>query len=408
MGKIKISFKTVAILLTLFVSIFINKISVKANSATIDISSSKTQIETGEEISVDIVIKANKAIGGFEANLVYDDRILEYRSGSSIITGSSGYLKMSEMGMSSGTDTITYNMKFRALKTGTTNLEFQGKVMVYGLDDGMEMPVTSKALNISVIAPVAASSNAYLKSIKASPNGFKPQFSKEIYTYSTEVDYEVKDYIVSAIAEDENARVTIKGNENLIEGLNEIVIEVLAESGNKKQYKINLVKNKKVEEIPEEPENITDKLSLEIIREDGLLYANYNGKIQIIDLKDESIIPEGYAASKTKIGESTIITYNLQGDENSQFVLIYGLDQDGNKKFYQLDLQEHTLQRLPKEEVEIEEVDDGLVLEELELKYKKKVNRLILSIGLLLALCSVLAILFIKLYMDSKGYGDDF
>jgi methionine-rich copper-binding protein CopC len=118
-------------------------------------------------------------------------------------------------------------------------------------------PVTgTKTVTVTVKAPVtnpdpepnnpptppAKSSNANLSMIVTSPvdfTGFKPSKTEG---YSITVGSDVTEVTVKTTKQDSKATVEVTGNKNLQEGTNIINVEVTAEDGTKKVYKITVVK----------------------------------------------------------------------------------------------------------------------------------------------------------------------
>ncbi len=82
-------------------------------------------------------------------------------------------------------------------------------------------------------------------------------FNSEIFIYSCSVENYINKINVNAKSNVESANVEISGNENLKEGLNEILITVKDDNNEKVIYKIYVNKEKKVEdELKEDNKNI--------------------------------------------------------------------------------------------------------------------------------------------------------
>ncbi len=97
-----------------------------------------------------------------------------------------------------------------------------------------------------------------------------PQFDTNVTNYKAEVSNEINNLNVLAIPENENAKVEINGKDNIKEGNNLVSINIIAQNGfSRKQYKINIYKRNKEEEIKynEELKNNKDKLE-EIYKEE--------------------------------------------------------------------------------------------------------------------------------------------
>jgi len=87
------------------------------------------------------------------------------------------------------------------------------------------------------------SNNANLKEMRIDVEGITPKFSKNITSYSVVVSNEINNINVVAVPEENNANVSVSGNNNLIEGSNIITISVTApDEKTKKNYIINVTK----------------------------------------------------------------------------------------------------------------------------------------------------------------------
>ena len=108
--------------------------------------------------------------------------------------------------------------------------------------------VSSNTTNKSSSEPSQGkkSSNNYLSSL--SVEGYEIEFKKTINDYSIFIEENVKKVEVKYTLDDEKAKVTVHGNENLQNDNSVIVVTVTAENGSKNIYKINVKKNRKVEE----------------------------------------------------------------------------------------------------------------------------------------------------------------
>lgn len=83
-----------------------------------------------------------------------------------------------------------------------------------------------------------------------------PEFDKDIFEYNCNVQNYIRKIDVEANANDENANIEITGNENLKEGLNEILITVFLDGDEKTTYKINV--NKETVDSIQKEERKTD------------------------------------------------------------------------------------------------------------------------------------------------------
>lgn len=87
------------------------------------------------------------------------------------------------------------------------------------------------------------SQNNYLKSLTIKDVEFKNNFKKTTMDYFARLDDDDLDNVtINAVAEDSSAIVTIYGNTNLKDGKNKIIINVTADNGNVRTYRIYLTK----------------------------------------------------------------------------------------------------------------------------------------------------------------------
>ena len=72
--------------------------TVQAASAEVVLSTDSNSVTAGDVFFVYITINSATQFTDVEASLTYDDELLEYQGGNSKIKGSSGYLKVSDIG----------------------------------------------------------------------------------------------------------------------------------------------------------------------------------------------------------------------------------------------------------------------------------------------------------------------
>jgi hypothetical protein len=347
--------------------------------------------------------------GDIEANLTYDEEILEYKGSLSFITGSSGFLKIADINISEGADNRKYALEFQALKVGKTDIEFSGPVMVYDYESELPMSVFVDSFELEVNAAHTASDNAYLKSLKISPAELSPAFDKNIFEYSTSVSYDIDRLVVVALSEDDKATIRIDGNDFLEEGENKVIVSVIAEAENIIEYTIEVMKDITPEEGAYTTPITPDKKhgSFELVRVEDEVFAIYGGKYKIVELPVNVEIPSGYIKSEIIISRISIPVFTPEQLDN-EFLLIYAENELGQAGFYSYDKAEKTMQRYISELAPIYEPEVGNHKEPMSSdKYRTNLNIAAIIIALLCALCIVFVILSIRLYMKLKGYNDD-
>lgn len=395
--------------LVLILGGFLNISYIRAASANIEITTEESNIIVGDTIYVYINISSDTMFGDVEANLIYDEDILEYKGGASFITGSSGFLKIADRNLSEATDNRKYALEFKALKLGRCEIEFSGSIMVYDYESGLPMSVFTDSLELEVKAAQTASDNAYLDSLKISPGQLNPDFDKNILEYSASVDYDIEKLVIVALPEDEKATIRVTGNDNLEEGENKAHITVIAETGNVIEYTINITRESAPEEEVDTSPIIPDNKhgSFEVVRAGEELFALYGGKYKLIEPDSNVTIPSGYTKTRIIISGISITVYAPE-QIDSDFLLIYAENELGEAGFYSYDKVERTMQRYVLDTISVYEPVDIADEELINSKhYRSNLNKAAIIIALLSALCALFIILSIRLYLKSRGYRDD-
>jgi hypothetical protein len=385
----------------------------RAASAEVEIAADTTEVTEGDTIFVYIRITSDTLFGNFEANLIYNDDVFEYMGGASVITGNSGFLKISDMGVTEGTDSRKYTLKFEALQVGTSEISFSNRAVVYDFEADREMSVSSNVLTLNVIAPVTASTNTNLQSLKTNPVEIAPEFSQSIFEYNVNVGYETEKLIITALPEDPSASVSIKGNDSLLEGENKVVVTVLAESGDDIEYTINVFREYAPEEemVPDEPviSPGANQGLFEVVKIDGEKYAVYSGKYKLVEPEGGYTVPKGYVQTGMIISGVSITAFYPEGNMDSEFLLIYARNELGDEGFYRYDKIEKTLQRYITENNAVyEDTDSDYLQENMDSKeYRDNLNKAAIVIAVLCALCGFVIFISIRLYLRLKGHNKD-
>lgn len=403
------SYKVLLFCLFFIIGGFLNINNVNAASVNIEITADDSQVVVGETVLVYINISSDSMFGDIEANLTYDEDVLEYKGSVSFITGSSGFLKIADINISEATDNRKYALEFQALKVGASEIEFSGPVMVYDYESELPMSVFSDALELEVKAAHTASDNAYLSSLKISPAKLSPEFDKSIFEYSTSVGFDVNRLVVEALPEDDEAIIRIDGNGILDVGKNKVIVTVIAEAGNIIEYTIEVMKDMAPETGIDTSPIIPDKKhgSFELVSVQDEIFAIYGGKYKIMEAPADIKIPSGYMKTKIIISGVSIPVFASEQLDND-FLLLYAENELGQASLYSYDKIEKTMQRYVPEITPVSEQTNDIGEELMNSKqYRSNLNIAAIIIALLSAICAVFVILSIRLYMKLKGFGDD-
>ena len=130
-----------------------------------------------------------------------------------------------------------------------------GKITLNSGENNIEIEVTAengmvRTYFIKVIKQVKQ--NLRLNSLKITTEDksnieITPEFNENIYEYNCEVQSYVEKINIDTNSNIENAKIEITGNENLKEGLNQVLITVTAGNDEKVVYKINIIRKQAVQ-----------------------------------------------------------------------------------------------------------------------------------------------------------------
>ncbi len=387
----------------------------QAASATITISTDTEEIHVGDTVEVKLTISADATIGDFEAFLSYDETLFEFDSAASCITGGAGFLKVSDIGASPSVQDRTYRIYFKALMPGECEVALYDRPIVYCYTDGSEMSVTGVSKIFSVLPSVTASDNSslvalYLVDNRAEAVELSPSFSPGKLLYHASVPNEAEMLIVSAIADDELAKVEVSGGKNLVLGNNEVLVTVTAEDGSQSVYTIYVYRSEFVKE-PDNPEDSTKPvvtvpgIAFEE-SESGVLVTEYH-TYTVCDKPEGFMIPDGYAQTTLMINEIQVSAYVKRGEAAEEFLLLILKNEAGEVNWYRYDRVEQTLQRVNEEEYTVTQViqsnDENLKTAIREYKVHQEV--LIFAVAFLFGVCLIFLMVILWLSIRRKNRG---
>ncbi|MFR4440516.1 MAG: cadherin-like beta sandwich domain-containing protein, partial [Hungatella sp.] len=266
----------------------------------------------------------------------YDPDMLEFVSGTDA-SGGAGSVRVKIGVESSDAKSLSATLTFKALSAGT------GKITVSSQEvyDANSQLVTIDQLGNSTVTVTAlegAAKDATLSELKISPGVLTPEFSPEVDTYTAEVGLDVDKITVSAPTTDENARVSITGNEGLQPGENQIVCQVTAQDGTTvKTYTINV---SKVEGGASDggSESTGESVS-------GVDVVTVAKTVTIIPVEEGVEIPKGLTECNIKIDGQDVQGWVWASETDHEYCVFYGMNEAGEKGFYRYDLKEKTMQR---------------------------------------------------------------
>ena len=299
------------------------------------IAFSDPSVIEGNEVTV--VLKISSLEGGNLGNanlmLKYDNSYLEFISGNNA-EGGAGAIKISAG--EDGKQEWVYNLRFKALKAGETNIEVSSDE-IYDVN-GKSATISKKGSSkVTIAAGASTSTNANLSSLSVSEGALEPEFNSDTTEYTMNVGADINSINISAVAAEANSSVEISGNENLVEGENKVNINVKAADGStSKSYTITVMKAVTSE----------SQASTESETEKSLAEITVSSKtIHVIDLDSGVKIPENMVENSIEVNGVKVKGWIDKSDAGQNFVLVYGQNSEGEKGFYVYDLKEKTIQR---------------------------------------------------------------
>lgn len=280
----------------------------------------------GDTVTVTLTVSASNSIDAAAIPVSYDNSVIK-----PVGSGNSGIVSFALLDAAAYGATESISMKFEIIAAGTTTLSVAGdaKVSVNGERAAIQ---SSSSGTVTGKAPVSYSSDNTLSSLQISPGTLSPAFSPEITTYNASVDSDVEELVVSAVANDSNAKVSVSGRK-MDPGRNTTTITVTAEDGSVKKYIIYTTRaaGSNEQETQTEAETQTE---VQTEQTDNIQVTIDKVQYTVIQNYSEHELPEGY--------EETEIDYNggkiIAGKGLKTGLIIMYLESDnGEGGFYVYD-----------------------------------------------------------------------
>lgn len=280
----------------------------------------------GDTVTVTLTVSASNSIDAAAIPVSYDNSVIK-----PVGSGNSGIVSFALLDAAAYGATESISMKFEIIAAGTTTLSVAGdaKVSVNGERAAIQ---SSSSGTVTGKAPVSYSSDNTLSSLQISPGTLSPAFSPEITTYNASVDSDVEELVVSAVANDSNAKVSVSGRK-MDPGRNTTTITVTAEDGSVKKYIIYTTRaaGSNEQETQTEAETQTE---VQTEQTDNIQVTIDKVQYTVIQDYSEHELPEGY--------EETEIDYNggkiIAGKGlKTGLILMYLESDNGEGGFYVYD-----------------------------------------------------------------------
>ena len=337
------------ILLGMVLIFSVPPLKAQAGSAVIQFTAADQEVQKGDIFTVICQVTSTDSFLDTEFQIEYDTELVQFLKGGSKVTGDNGILTVSSTGNDTAVSKKTFSLQFVANKKGNAVFEVKGTASIRD-GDGNSFSSSSNRLVVTVNKKGAGvqstptpteppkatpepvlSDNNKLKNLKTNALDFTPEFTGGREEYTATVDHDTDTLYISFQAEDDTARVQLKGNEKLKEGTNKVRIIVTAQDGKARTYNITVTR-----ETAEETKE----------RKDGkrvILKNSY--EFEVLDPSGLKEVPAGYILSGIEVEGIQIPAFTMENDLDNNYLLMYLKGPAGENNIYQYDRTEKTLQR---------------------------------------------------------------
>ncbi len=190
------------------------------------------------------------------------------------------------------------------------------------------------------------STNNKLKSLRFDCLSMTPKFDTNVLEYTVKVDCDTNILYFNYVAAHNKAAVRIKNNDELLLGENDVRIVVTAESGDKRVYKLKVIKESESEtRVREQQEKGKSDITFSVYEKEGSIFIQNQYQFQVVDVKDDSILPSGYVKTSVELEGKSVTAYTMENDLDNNYLLMYLKGTGTEPVLYQYDRMERTVQR---------------------------------------------------------------
>lgn len=325
-----------ALLLMCVMTVLLPWCGITAFAATARIAFSDPSAAAGSEFTVRMKITGSEPLSTADVMLSYDAASLEFIEGTNT-DGGNGALRVHGDAGSGGASTLAYELKFKALTAGTSQITVKEQE-VYDANSKLVTVDQQGQSKVTVTAEEGASDNASLKSLKVSPGTLSPEFSADVDTYSVKVGADVDQLIVSVETADSKAATQVSGAEGLQMGENRVTVKVTAQDGQtSKEYVIVVTKEEGGASADSQTSSANEAFEMHVSRR----------SFTVMEPDDTVEVPEGLVSTTITIDDHKVTGWVWGDEAEHEYCVIYAMNEDGEKGLYRYDLKssERTIQR---------------------------------------------------------------
>lgn len=317
--------------------------------ASISISSASGTV--GSTITVTVTISASDVIDVASVPVSYDNSIIK-----PVGAGNTGVVSFALLDASAYGSNESISMQFEVIAAGTTTLSVAGDAKI-SVNGERATVSSSSSGKVTGRAPASYSSDNTLKSLQISPGTLSPAFSPDRTTYNATVDADVTELVVSAVANDNAAKVSISGR-RMDPGSNTTTITVTAEDGSVNKYIIYTTRLEDGQEATTEAESKTGLILMYLESEDGKggfyiydetakTFSPYNTVAEpeityvVLPITNSLEKPAGYALTRFTMNGKEV---QVLMDADRQYCLFYGVSSLGEKGWFRYRVSDGSIQ----------------------------------------------------------------
>lgn len=336
----------------------------EASSCVIQFTSAATEIKRGDIFTIVCQVSSSDPFLDTSFMIDYDDSIMQFIKGGKKVSGGYGELLVESSGNTTETYKKTFSLQFMGKGNGSGLISVKGTAEVTDAE-GNAFSVSSNRLSIhvrkksagvqaestqAVVTPSPEKSGKNrLKSLRTTALSMSPGFAADITEYRATVDCNTDTLYISFRPEDEKAGVRILGNEKLKQGDNQVSIQVTAENGNVREYRI-IVNRETPEETQKrvgtkEKEEKQNDVEFAVSQRGDTILLQNSYEFEVLDADELSTVPEGYIQTRITLEGVSISAFTMEDELDSNYLLLYLKGPSGENGLYQYDREEKTLQR---------------------------------------------------------------
>lgn len=328
--------------------------------------------KVGETVEVTGVVRAGAAIGDADLNLTYDTEYLKFKSGDNVTESGTGQLVYSGKGTGSETE-LRFKMQFDVLKEGTAKIQVSSyKAWLYS-DEKLNCTQGSSAVTIAAGDVTATTAPTEGENTTGETTDVKVTVQGTEYTLSENFsEAEIPFGFVEATMEYEGAQRKVVKQET-----EDVYLAYLVDAQN--AGKFFLYESETSSFVPFEQINISQTAAIVLLSERG-------------NIK----LPKEYQETEITLNDQVFPAW--RNAKESDYYILYAMNNQGEKSLYQYDSVDGTYQRFDAHSVE-EEQKSVSFLGKLTSAIESYLNYVILGAGVLFVIMLVfLIVLGVKLH----------